>query len=131
MFNFPPFTIEQRNSPTPQGIEANIIKTVSESLGFKSVKFQKPSDGGRWGRIYSNGTWTGLLRDIKDGVVHVGSAQFFNIMQRNGGMDPTEFWDLDGFCFVLKKPDPLSKWIGIIKPYRLENFKLIQYCLHF
>ena len=40
------------------------MKDISESLNF-NYEIRPPTDGNLWGEIFSNGSATGLVRDIK------------------------------------------------------------------
>ena len=138
LFHFPPFTFETKGADGAakrySGAEVSLVKVIIESLGMKpvfqvrdrSIAFnrqfryvycmcsQTPSDGkNNWGERLSNGTWTGLVGDIYQGVVDVGMAEFFNKANKIGYMDPSEFYLFDHFCFVRKKPEPYPQFLQV------------------
>ncbi len=122
VFEFPPFTYAC-DSPvvlgTPYcGIEVTIIKAVADALKMDLV-LQTPSDGNQnWGSFYPNGTTDGLFADIYYGVVDVGAGEYFNRVTRNELVDPSDFYNYDYFCFVLKTPPPAPEWLQLVKPFQ-------------
>ncbi len=121
VFDFPPFTYECDNPVVPGtpycGIEVTILKAVADALQMKLV-LQTPSDGNNhWGSYYPNGTTDGLLGDVFQGTVDIGAGEFFNQVYRNELMDPSDFYNYDYFCFLLKTPPPAPEWVQLIKPF--------------
>ena len=45
-------------------LQVRVLKDISESLNF-TYKISTPTDGGRWGEAFPNGSTTGLIHDIK------------------------------------------------------------------
>ena len=110
LFHFPPFTFESDDDDDSlRGVEVTILREVASALGL-APRFLRPSDGsGDWGSLLANGTATGLIRDVVDGAVDVGAAEFFNDELRNRYADPSDFYTYDHYCFVLAKPPPAPR----------------------
>lgn len=62
-FNYEPF-IRKINETMFEGFEVQLLEDLSSALNF-TYSIQNPTDGNLWGEIMSNGTATGLVRDIK------------------------------------------------------------------
>lgn len=105
-FHYPPFT--RVDDGQIGGIEINLVKAVAQHMAM-NVVFKRPSDGLKWGSVFDNGTVNGLIKDVMDGVVHLGHGQFFTHYYRVQILDMTEFYDFDDFCVLTKKPQPNSR----------------------
>lgn len=49
------------------GLEVMLIDTLAASANF-SYKYKAPADG-EWGQRFANGTWTGMIGELKYGVM--------------------------------------------------------------
>lgn len=123
VFEFPPFTyacndpVVISNGKSYCGVEVTIMDSVADALGMGLV-LQTPSDGkNHWGSIFSNGSSDGLLGDIHKGVVDVGAGEYFNRLDRNEHLDPSDFYNYDYFCFLLSKPPPSPEWMQLMMPF--------------
>ncbi len=121
-FHFPPFTIVKEDGNgtlSYSGVEVSLVRVVAKSLGLEP-EFHSPSDGKAWGFIYENGSSDGLLRDVIEGVVDVGMAEYFYYPKRTRVSHASDFYTLEHFCFVRRKPRPIPQWQALIRPFGLR-----------
>ncbi|XP_037072295.1 ionotropic receptor 21a-like [Pollicipes pollicipes] len=79
---------------------------------------REPSDGGKWGEALPNGTWIGLVGDIKNSRAHFGIANIFFTLSRWNYIDYTRPYDLEYACFVVWNEPPLPHWLAVTRPFQ-------------
>ena len=58
-------------------LQARILKDISESLSF-TYEIRPPTDGNLWGEFFTNGSATGLVRDVKVRLFSKGNLNYTN-----------------------------------------------------
>jgi hypothetical protein len=66
-----------------------------------------------------NQTYTGVIGEVYREEANIGAGQFFITNERRQLFDMV-YYDVDGYCFFVKRPDSASDWGAIIRPYQLE-----------
>lgn len=66
--------------------------------------------------LCSNDTFDGVIGETVRGEVDVGMGQFFIVPWRLDVLDLTNFYDLDGYCFMLMRPPASPPWTVLFRP---------------
>ncbi|KAF2349254.1 Ionotropic glutamate receptor [Trinorchestia longiramus] len=101
-----------------QGISLDILSIIAKKHKFSFDVQLKPADA-RFGSK-ENGTWTGMLADL----LHNGKNLVINYFIINRDLytdfDTTYPYFSEGFAFLLPKPLPLPKWLGLFFPFSIR-----------
>ncbi|KAA0186628.1 Ionotropic receptor 101 [Hyalella azteca] len=109
-----PFTYPGPNNTCP-GFAFDILDILAAKFNFTHTWQDIPVDG-KWGSK-ENGSWTGMFADL---AYHNKSFIINNIeltWDRAAEFDSTYPYFSEGFSFMLKIPDPLPKWRGLLYPF--------------
>ncbi|XP_047737557.1 glutamate receptor ionotropic, kainate glr-3-like [Hyalella azteca] len=109
-----PFMYDGPNNTCP-GAAFDMLDILAAKLDF-TYTWQDQSTDGRWGSK-ENGTWTGMFADL---LYHNKSIIINNIeltLDRQEAFDMTYPYFSEGFSIMLKIPDPLPRWRGLLYPF--------------
>ena len=72
--------------------------------------------------MFSNyyGRNEGVFGEVYRSTVDIGAGQFFIISERLRLVSMTHFYDIDGYCFLVKRPPPRSNYLAIIMPFDMN-----------
>ncbi|XP_050734072.1 glutamate receptor ionotropic, kainate 4-like isoform X2 [Eriocheir sinensis] len=104
-----------RTSVVGRGVAVSMMECFSAQLNFTYTLTIKPPDS-KWGAI-ENGSWSGLLGMIarKEKLFTINGLAFAE--DRNADFDRSELITMESWRLFLAMPQPLSKWLSLVRPF--------------
>ncbi len=99
----PAHSIQNENG-TMDGTLVNVVRHLEKALNL-TVKFQRFQDRFAWGSKLDNGTWSGNLGDIVNGIIHTSVAGYIPSMERAEVVDFTMTVVDEIGGYVIKRPE--------------------------
>ena len=111
-FHYPPAIFETKSAFDEaskfSGIEVNVASTIGESIGMRPVVNNPTSEE----------KWSGVTKDIRSEKADVGLGQYYTYSLYLADPGQLPFYDIDGTCFLLKRPPLVHNWTGLILPFQ-------------
>ncbi len=101
--NVPPFSIPNEDGSV-DGILANVAKVLGQSLNL-TIRFQTFREPFVWAKKLDNGSWSGNLGDIVNGLIHTSVAAYVPTVERAEVVDFTKTIVTESVGFIVKRPD--------------------------
>ena len=98
------------------GMDYWLARALADVYNF-TLDMREPTDGGKWGEALPNGTWIGLVGDVKERRADFGIANIFLTLSRWKHVDYTRPYDYEHACFVVWNKPPLPHWLAVIRPF--------------
>lgn len=96
------------------GLEGMLLKTLSQSLGFRTKIFIPEK---LWGNIYENGTADGAMKLMMDRMVNLSIGLFHQTYQYNALFDLSSSYYSTYFCFVVPPGRPYTSIEKLLQPF--------------
>ncbi|KAA0186644.1 Ionotropic receptor 103, partial [Hyalella azteca] len=109
-----PFMYPGPNNTCP-GAAFDILDILARKFNFSYAWQERPADD-RWGSK-ENGSWTGMFADLAYNKKSIIINNIELTWDREAEFDITYPYFREGFSFILKIPDPLPKWRGVLYPF--------------
>ncbi|XP_065556621.1 ionotropic receptor 25a-like isoform X2 [Artemia franciscana] len=101
-----PFVVKVKHpngTVTFDGFCIDLLKQLQELLGFEYELYESPD--GLYGSLSDNGTWNGMIKEIKDQKADIALAALSVTGERKTVVDFTiPYYDLVGITILMKKP---------------------------
>ncbi|XP_043222483.1 ionotropic receptor 21a-like [Amphibalanus amphitrite] len=98
------------------GMDYWLARALADVYNF-TLDMREPTDGGKWGEALPNGTWIGLVGDVKERRAHFGIANIFLTLSRWKHVDYTRPYDHEHACFAVWNKPPLPHWLAVVRPF--------------
>ena len=99
----PPFSIPKEDGSV-DGILVNVAKVLGQSLNL-TIQFQLFRERYAWATQLENGSWSGNLGDVVNGLIHTSVAAYVPTIERVGVVDFTKIIVTENIGFIVKRPD--------------------------
>jgi hypothetical protein len=109
-----PFMYPGPNNTCP-GAAFDVLDILAQKFNFSYTWQERPADE-RWGSK-ENGSWTGMFADLAYNKKSIIINNIELTWDREAEFDITYPYFSEGFSFILKIPDPLPKWRGVLYPF--------------
>lgn len=116
-FPYFPFSIltENGNELHAEGIEIRALKEVSTAKNA-SLKVHRIDD--MWGEIFTNGSATGVYKELLSGKVDIGAGGFYVAYSESVHVDYSISHEIVYSTLVTKRPEQIPLYLTIILPFR-------------
>ena len=112
------------------GMDYWLARALADFYNF-TLDMREPTDGGKWGEALPNGTWIGLVGDVKERRAHFGIANIFLTLSRWKHVDYTRPYDHEHACFAVWNKPPLPHWLAVVRPFSWPAWLMILSSLMF
>ena len=118
---YPPYITEMipigPDKFTVKGLYADIFFTLQSILNFTFDGMIKSPDG-QWGAMKSDGTWTGMVRELLDERMDVGLQGFSLTAARAAVIDFSATIDQDSSTLFIKNPSGTFNYTAYVEPLK-------------
>ncbi|GBN74382.1 hypothetical protein AVEN_200924-1 [Araneus ventricosus] len=111
--------IETEDGAIATGIDIKLLQLLAEKLNFHYTIYQ-PKDGGRWGTLYENGSWTGISGMLQRGEVDISTLYSPVIEERMTVLDfSLPYYTLEK-TFATDIPHPQPNYTVLLLPFQWD-----------
>ncbi|GBO10245.1 hypothetical protein AVEN_84487-1 [Araneus ventricosus] len=75
------------------------------------------AEDGEWGRLLSNGTWTGMIGKIQKNEADIAINEIIINQERSRVVDFSTTYSTDEMAFAIKKPEAVPTAMALIHPF--------------
>ncbi|XP_064117692.1 glutamate receptor ionotropic, kainate glr-3-like [Macrobrachium nipponense] len=121
-----PWTVlvkDEANNIRVEGPLGDILRTMAKYMRFDYQVIQPPD--GYWGIALPNGSWTGMIGMVRDGVADFALGPFIISHERNAVVDFTRTLYFDGVSILTQRPTIKSDVQGLVNVFSYEVWILI------
>ncbi len=97
-----------------QGLSISLLERLARDLAFHFELYI--TEDGRYGN-YENGSWNGLVQDLKEGMAHMAVAAFSITKQRSRVIDFTEPYFYSGFSILVSERKRNTPIYAFMEPF--------------
>ncbi|KAJ8871610.1 hypothetical protein PR048_027937 [Dryococelus australis] len=107
------------------GIEIQILNSISDQLNFSVIFNPIPPNNIRWGQQLRNGTWTGILGNVINGKADIAFAGMMLNTERLLFLKNTYPFFKDTISWAVPIAKPLPHWKSLIKIFPASIWWLV------
>ncbi|XP_042858563.1 glutamate receptor ionotropic, delta-1-like, partial [Penaeus japonicus] len=98
-----------------RGFEITLLDELATAINF-TYHYVRPEDG-QWGRLTSNGTWTGMIGMVATEKADFAVSDIGISTPREEAVDFTEPFIYDASELFTPLAKPLPQWLGPVRPF--------------
>ena len=123
-FEYPPFIFDIKHFDNgtikfQKGLEFKLIELIAETTNMTKVFQKAPPDGGNWGVLLDNGTWTGITREIMEDYSDVGMAGWWYRCHLIKEMECPFPHLIDACRWFVPCAKPYPRWMSTTRVFKL------------
>jgi hypothetical protein len=102
------------------GLEIEMLKMIQKATNMSTVFRQRPSDA-TWGVLLDNGSWTGVLREVIEGVSDMAfGAVFYRCHISSDVIECTTPYIFDKIIWYVPCAQPNPRWTSLSRVFKLS-----------
>lgn len=98
-----------------RGLTIELLNKLSADLEFDFTLYIVQDE--TYGQRLSNGTWTGIMRDLTDNTAHFAVAAFSITSQRDSAIDFTDPYFFSGFSIIYSDRTRETSMLAFLEPF--------------
>jgi hypothetical protein len=117
---YPSFSEDGRTVIYESGLEINMLQMIQKATNISTVFRHPPSDG-TWGILLENGSWTGILRELIEGVSDMAfGALYYRCHISNDVIECTKPYIYDETIWYVPCAHSNPRWISLSRVFKLS-----------
>lgn len=102
------------------GLEIEMLQMIQKATNM-SVVFRQPPSDGKWGILLDNGSWTGVLRELIEGVSDMAfGAVYYRCHISGDVIECTTPYILDETVWYVPCAQPNPRWTSLSRVFKLS-----------
>jgi len=116
---YPSYNEDDKAITYKDGLEIEFLQMIQKATNI-TIVFREPPSDGKWGALLDNGSWTGVLREVIEGVSDVALGGLYYRCHITDVIECATPYMYDALIWYVPCAQPNPRWASLSRVFKLS-----------